>query len=436
MLVAFSGGADSTALLRALAALAPLRGIAVVAAHLDHGMDPGSARRALLAAGRCRSWHIPLTLARRPIGEHRHTGESLEEAARRVRYGFLEEVRQAAGARYVATAHHTDDQAETLLLRLSQGSGLAGLASIQAVQGNVVRPLLAVRRSSLTHTHPSDGPEPIQDPTNQDLRRPRNHLRHRILPRLEAENPGLVERLARLADRAAAARGRIEEFLTPRLSISAVADGVAVSRAALEALPPELLPWALLQIHRRAGVSYPAGAGARRELLRQLAAGGRVGCDCGRHHRWESRGSSLVLRTRGAPPESYSRFTYTFAVPGEVLLEELASRLRVGPAADGETASRRVSGNHRVELFLPLAPGDRIQVRNRLPGDRMHPDGAPGRRRLKEVLIDRRVPRHERDRLPLLVIGGQIAWVPGVAVEEGFRHPERGSRWIVEWLPV
>ena len=128
--VAFSGGADSLALLAALARVAPRHGLELLAAHLDHGLDPGSAERAAAAAELAARLGVPSVTERRPVAERAATGESPEAAARRIRYEFLEEVRRHRRARSVATAHHADDQAETVLLRAAGGSGLPGLASI------------------------------------------------------------------------------------------------------------------------------------------------------------------------------------------------------------------------------------------------------------------------------------------------------------------
>src|SRR5437763_11884254 len=214
VVVAFSGGPDSTALLWGLAALAPRLSLRLFAAHLDHAMDDGSAARAAAAArlaGRLGVPFIAAVAARRDIPG----GESREAAARRVRYGFLEEVRQAAGARWVATAHHRDDQAETVLLRLLFGSGVEGLAGIRPVQlatGAVIRPLLDAPRAELAPALaavPAAGLLPVDDPTNRDLAVPRNRVRHRLLPALagpgnppdptDPTDPDIACRLARPA---------------------------------------------------------------------------------------------------------------------------------------------------------------------------------------------------------------------------------------------
>src|SRR5436853_5830650 len=186
VVVAFSGGPDSTALLWGMSRLAPRLSLRLFAAHLDHAMDPGSAARAAAAAVLAARLGVPLIAERRDVPSARQPGESHEAAARRHRYAFLEETRQRLGARWIATAHHRDDQAETVLLRLLFGSGLAGVAGIRPVHGAVVRPLLALPRAELLAAVTAAGLTPVDDPTNRLPGVPRNRVRHQLLPALAA----------------------------------------------------------------------------------------------------------------------------------------------------------------------------------------------------------------------------------------------------------
>jgi len=438
VVAAFSGGPDSTALLWGLSRLAPRLEMRLFAVHLDHAMDTGSASRAAAAAALAGRLGVPLIAARRDVPATRLPGESGEAAARRARYEFLEETRRATGARWVATAHHRDDQAETVLLRLLFGSGIEGLAGIRPVHGAVVRPLLAVPRAELADAVTAAGLAPVDDPTNRDLGVPRNRVRHRLLPELTHEDPtdptdpsdsDLACRLARLAGRARTAGAALDRRLAGLLLAPAEGE-VAVARAAWEGLPSELRPFALAALHRRAGAPYPAGAAAGLELARQLGGRGRVACDCGDGWRWEAAGDLLILRRAQPARKPVPDFTYTLEVPGELDVPEVSVRMRldrrpVAPWMFQGSASR-------AGLALPLTEGDRVTIRNRRPGDRIHPLGAGGSRRLKEVLIDRRVPRPVRERLPLLCVGGRIAWVPGVAIEQRYRLTGHATAWVAE----
>ncbi|HKH49437.1 MAG TPA: tRNA lysidine(34) synthetase TilS, partial [Thermoanaerobaculia bacterium] len=317
VVVAFSGGPDSTALLLGLSRLQIQRlQIQITAAHLDHGLDDGSAGRAAAAARIAARLGVPFVSERRPVPDLRRPGESPEAAARRIRYGFLEEIRDRLGARYVATAHHQDDQAETVLLRLLFGSGLEGLSGIRPVHGRIIRPLLEVPRAVLREEVEAAEIAWVDDPANLDLSVPRNLVRHRLLPALTAEESSPPASLARLSDRARRASSALDRRLGDLLGMRSLDDGAVADRRALLELPEELLPFALAALHRRAGAPYPAGSAARAELLRQLGPAGteRLACDGGGGWRWEAAGGLLALR-RPRMSVKPLRFTYTLEVP-------------------------------------------------------------------------------------------------------------------------
>jgi tRNA(Ile)-lysidine synthase len=511
LVVAFSGGGDSTALLWGLAQLAPAWGIGLAAAHLDHAMDPLSGTRAAQARDLARRLGVPLVSARRrrkaagqaaaqeiagqaagreiagqaaerEIAGRGTASRGREADARRIRYEFLEEVRRRCGARYVATAHHRDDQAETVLVRLAFGSGLRGLAGIRPVAsgGTVVRPLLGLPRAILRDAVAAAGLRPAEDPGNADPRQPRSRMRHRVLPALAAARGGvqhpatpqaadgeasrqqaarqdeLVELLARLAAGARRALPILDRRLAEEIGLElggggGAVDAGAADRRRLAALPPPLLVPALVLLHHQAGIAYPASRAAAGELRLQLSgsAARRVGCDCGAGWRWNAGEETLCLR-RAAPREAAPPFTYTLEVPGSLYIPEIAATISVSerPVESCMSWLRRGAPDRAV-LALPLprtttatAPGAPrpealpapagLTVRNRRPGDRLWPLGSPGSRKLKAVLIDRRVPAERRDRLPLLCWAGEIAWVPGVTIGHRFRVAGQSRAWLAE----
>lgn len=333
LVIAFSGGPDSLALLLAASRLAPRLQLELVAAHLDHGLDAGSAAR----AARARELAAPLAASFRlgHAGE-RPPGESREAFARRVRYDFLaaaarDAARDAGQGRraFVATAHHADDQAETVLLRLLFGSGLEGLGGIAARrplplpepggQAELIRPLLGLRRAALRAAVEAAGLEPIDDPTNLDRRVPRNRVRHALLPHLAAA-ADLTEPLCRLAAAARPAAAGVAGALARRLAAAATPAGARLARPGFELLPEVLQGPALSLLHRLAGEAQPAPLEARRELLRQLARGGKVRCDCGgrggRNFYWQADRYTLELRRAAGPEPKAGQFTYTFEASG------------------------------------------------------------------------------------------------------------------------
>jgi tRNA(Ile)-lysidine synthase len=193
VVVAVSGGADSTALLHAFTRAAPRLGLELSAAHLDHGLRRSSRADATKVAALCDHVGVPLVSRRQaPAG-----GD--EESARRVRHAFLEEVAAQAGAETIALGHTGDDQAETVLLHLIRGTGLEGLAAMRVREGLRFRPLLGVwRRDTQAHClrHHLDT---VEDATNRSSRYTRNRVRGRLIPLLETFNPQVKAALTRLA---------------------------------------------------------------------------------------------------------------------------------------------------------------------------------------------------------------------------------------------
>ncbi len=422
LLVAFSGGPDSTAMLEALIRLRSGLAVRLHAAHLDHQLDADSPRRAATARHLALRLGVPFSTASTPVLLRRQRGESLEEAARRERYAYLEQTAVAIGARWILTAHHRDDQAETVLLRLRQGSGLEGLAAIRPRHGRLLRPLLEVPRSALVAALPT-----ADDPGNRDLARARNLVRHRLLPRLAEDEPDLVTLLGRVAGAVCRAQPAIDRHFERAMRPVIGKHRVTVERARLRALPADLRPAAIAFLRRLAGAPRPLSGASQRELWRQAGTTRTIGCDAGRGWRWNGSGELVTL----APvPAATPPFTYTFAVPGHCDVAEIGCRVHLRPA---EVEDWMLRGDpRRAGLALDLPTGSQVTVRNRRPGDRVHPLGAPGNRRLKELLVDRRLPRAERQRLPLLCIDGRIVWVPGVTIDEAFRlRPDRPV-WLAE----
>ncbi|MEM1177314.1 MAG: tRNA lysidine(34) synthetase TilS [Acidobacteriota bacterium] len=429
-LLAFSGGPDSTALAWAFASLQERRSLKVHLVHVDHGLDGGSADRALAAAALARRLGLPLSTERLDAAA-RPRNLSLEDWARRRRYATLRSEARRLGCDRIATGHHADDQAETVLLRLAYGTGLRGLAGIRRRHGSVIRPLLGLRRRQLEAALEELRLDASDDPTNRDTARPRNLIRHRILPEWNSRETTLVHDLGRLATSAEGAFRRLDATLTRTLRIEGLANGGSqLDRRVLGTLPYELFPHALSTLELTAEKPLPSPATARRELRRQLCSTDRVGCDAGGGWRWQADGRRLRLLP---PRKPLAEFTYTVQVPGSVSVAEIGASLRI----TGAHPERPEVADPASTVFLrpPSSAYRHVEIRNRRPGDRFHPAGRRRERRLKEVLIDRRIPRDQRDRLPLVVIDGSIAWVPTVGIDERFRPRDDEPAWLVELLP-
>ena len=308
IVVGLSGGADSVALLDALAALARRRDLHPVAAHLDHRLRPESEADVTFCRALCDGLGVPLHTAAADVeARAERDGGGLEQAARRERYAFLRRVRSETGAAAIAVAHTRDDQAETLLIRLLRGAGATGLGGMRPRVGRLVRPMLEVSRAEvLAHLCEQNLPW-REDPTNADTRFLRNRVRHELLPYLEARfNPALREGLARtarlLADEAAHL-GKEADQLLERIARTE-ADIVVLDRAGLAEAPPAVARMAVRQALRRAGGLARVRAVHVERILKlaraDAPAGRRLPLPGGREVRY--RQGELRLGPRAGPP--------------------------------------------------------------------------------------------------------------------------------------
>jgi tRNA(Ile)-lysidine synthase len=264
LVVGLSGGADSVALVDALASLRRRRGFRVVAAHLDHGLRPGAADEAAFCRELCETLGVPLRAGTADVrARARRERGGLEQAARRERYAFLRRVMDEEAAAAIAVAHTRDDQAETLLLRLLRGAGATGLAGMRPRSGDVVRPLLAVSRPEVLAHLRERGLAWREDPSNADPAHRRNRVRHELLPYLEERfNPRIRASLARtaavLADEAAHVRAEAEALLA---RIAREEGGaLALRRTPLAEAPAAVARAAIRQALLRAGGLAEVGA--------------------------------------------------------------------------------------------------------------------------------------------------------------------------------
>lgn len=251
LVVAVSGGPDSMALLHVVALLAPELGLTALAHGVDHGLRAGAADELDLAADLARSLGVPFAITRVDVSR----GGNLQARAREARFAALAEAARRAGARAIATAHHADDRAETLLIRLLRGAGPAGLAvmppraPLEGTDLELVRPLLRARRADVVAHLARHRVRFATDPSNEDPRFLRTRVRRELLPLMAELNPGIVEHLSALADQLGASAAEAEPVrglpratlvaLTKLVRSGAVKDevwlpgGLVVSRAPL-----------------------------------------------------------------------------------------------------------------------------------------------------------------------------------------------------------
>ncbi|MFA9461745.1 tRNA lysidine(34) synthetase TilS [Thiohalorhabdus methylotrophus] len=412
--IAFSGGVDSTALLAGLAALGPVRGYDLRAAHVHHGMNPEADSWARTCAETCARLGVPLEPLRW-TGEV-PSGQSPEAAARTGRYALLASV--LASGDWLLTAHQADDQAETVLMFLARGAGLDGLSGIERKRafgvGWLARPLLPFTRAELHGFVAACSLPAVADPTNRDPRLARARTRHQLLPCLrEAMGQGVAESVARSADLLQDARAVLEDAVGGHLAEvrpDAAAPGL-LDAEALRVLEPHLGRHVLRAALREADLPLPERAIL--EQVRDLAApekgSGTVVWSGGSAYR---AGSRLLL---GAAPRGGAAPGAWELAAGPLFWEPLGLTLQAelgcaeGPLPDPERGLMLDAG----------AAGSVVGLRAPWPGERVRPAGGGPDRPLRELLRAAGVPVAIRDRVPLLTDeAGRTLAVAGVATTE------------------
>jgi tRNA(Ile)-lysidine synthase len=406
VLIGLSGGADSTALTVVLAALAAEWHLDLRALHVDHRLRADSGRDAEAAQALGRRLGIPVDVVAVEV-ERRG---SLEEAARRARHAALEAHADLVAADRIALGHTADDQAETVLMRALEGCGVRGLAGIPATRGRLIRPLIGLRRPDLVAMLEREAIGWIEDPSNRDPRFLRNRIRHGALPQLAAIHGGdVVAALNRVAAQARDVVATLERQAADELARAATLGGdeITMPRTVLSSLPRGVAAEVLRQAAARLGSRAPLRAWAHRGLGRLLADPppchgfrlGAVSLEVSGALLRVARVARVGLPSRGVP------------VPGAVPLPEAGVVLE---ARLLDARGYAVPRDPRRVAFDADALASPLLVRARRRGDRFRPFGSSGERRLKAFLADAKVPRWERDSVPVIEAGGEIAWVGGL----------------------
>lgn len=407
VLVAVSGGPDSVALLSVLRALSPELGITLAVAHLNHMLRGQQAEEDLqFVAELAARWGFPFFPGRIPVAKiAEEQGGSIQTVAREVRYRFLKDTAKLAGCQKIALGHNRDDQAETVLMHFLRGSGLRGLTGIPPVRDGIfIRPLLRTSRQEIEAYLQTEGLPFRVDPSNLKTVYHRNELRLNVIPQLEKYNPALKETLARTAE----ALRADEELLTDlaRQEYAALAkttgEEINFSLQAFAGLPASLKR---RLVRLAVSSSLPYEHVEKVLLLAGRKFPGRVQLPGGW---WAERTYDTLRFTKDSREEDCNPAGQVLSVPGETAFAGGVIK------ADWRERPANLPFNEREAYFdagqVPLP----LVVRSRRPGDVIRLFGAPGRRKVKEVLIDCKIPRGERDRIPVVEAGGEILWLAGV----------------------
>jgi tRNA(Ile)-lysidine synthase len=432
VLVAVSGGPDSSALLDLLAARAPAWKLRLGLAHVDHGLRQESAQDADFVRQLAADLGLVLHTQRVDVRDlQRRWRVSIEQAGRRARYDFFQETAERHGYDRVALAHHADDGAETLLLNLLRGSGRLGLAGIAPVRdGRYIRPLIRASRADIEDYLRRRGLPALRDPTNADSSFLRNRVRHQLIPLLERDfQPQARAVLGRTAEILREEEDWLEglvQILLRQVMVACQAGRLTLAADALRELPlaaQRRVVRAALQLLQknlqRIGFVHIEQI---LNLVRRRSPAGPLHLPANVRVRRQADHVLIIRDGAGPPPQDQAIMDYAYEVAGcgALTIRETGDSVVLSEIA-GDAVQDRGAGDP-LTAFLDLGAVEfPVTVRNLRAGDRFAPLGAGGTQKLKKFFIDRKVPRGQRRRCPLLVSRGRVLWVAGHRIDHSAR---------------
>ncbi len=446
VVIGVSGGPDSLALLHVLSALQSELGISLHVAHLNHQLRGAESEAdAKFVALLARQFGLNATIGARDVAAFARAEHlSVEEAARNARYAFLSEVAQRVRARVIAVAHNADDQVETVLMHFLRGSGLAGLCGMpyqfpipnSQFPITLARPLLDVPRSEIEAYCKEQGLAPRLDASNADTTFFRNRLRHQVLPYLETLNPNIKEILLRTSHVAADDYAFLQDQVDEAY--------IRLANRENDTVALQLSEWRELPVALQRGTLREAVRVLRRDLrdfnwehveaARQVALTGHTGAVA-----TLPRGLALVVDYKRLVigPAAQLRSGAVPVVPKVPQLNVESLVVNVPGVTDlpgsdwyvrADYTDERSNGGPRSRWTALLdadACRGRLVLRRRHPGDRFQPQGLGGHvKLLTEFMIDNKIPRAARERLPILVVDDRVLWVCGWRLDERARVTE------------
>lgn len=416
IIVAVSGGIDSVVLLDLLAHLKPAWGWELIIAHVDHKARPDSNLDAVFVAKLADQYKLPFHL-----GQLSTTSKS-EASMRQGRYDFLESIRRGEGADLIVTAHHGDDRIETAALNLIRGADRSGIVALQSLRGHVARPLLSYSRGDILTYATMHKLDYRDDPTNSSPRYRRNVLRHQVLAQAPVTDPHYRTNLLSKLDQLQKMNTKIDyglDRLADQLCDRIEPDEIVISRVGFAKLPDIVKLNLFVHLVKKIDPSI--------ELT-------RANIDVALNFNAIARtGSARELRSGLKISRSYDTLVVSRKPDRENKADGLRTHLlRAGSRLSyGDFILHHGGSPSSAVASVKLLPTE-VYIRSWQPGDRIYPTGMTGSRKLQDIFVDTKIPRHARALWPVVVNrANQVMWVPRLAVDRRFSGSSEGSITLV-----
>jgi tRNA(Ile)-lysidine synthase len=425
VLAGVSGGPDSVALLHGLSMLSQQLEIEVFAAHLDHMIRGEESREdARFVENLCQTLGIYCIKEMVDVPKYTEiSGLSTEEAARVVRYEFFNRAAASVGAFKVALGHNLDDQAETVMMRVIRGTGLKGLGGIEPVRDKrFIRPLIEVSRNEIeTYLH-QNGIEYRTDSTNLKPDYRRNSIRLKLLPFIEREyNPNIKRVVANMSEVLRWDIDFIENAADTAYNEAIMKSEHGSVIIALDSVLKAPLAISTRMVRKACGQAIGGLKDIELVHIKQILNFARsrgTGRMTQLPHGLSIRKQGCCLIFSKATKQPVGDFEYTLSIPGSVVVYESGVRISADVIVTSEKDQKTPPGVLREYIDFGKISTSKLLVRNRRPGDRFSPLGLNGYKKLKDFLIDLKVPVDERDKIPLVTDGENILWVVGYRISD------------------
>lgn len=443
ILAGVSGGPDSLCLFHLLLSLRRELQIEVFAGHLNHGFRPEAEHELDYVRALARQWEVPFFGSRIDTPAYRQqTGLSAQEAARYCRYRFLMKGAEHFGANKIATGHHCDDQVETVLLNIIHGAGLDGLAGIKPCRlwkgVAIIRPLLESSKDDINNYCREHAIEPVCDESNLKTIYRRNKVRLELIPYLEKElNPRIGNAVLRLSSLAAEDNEYMEKTARHYLNLNSCKQGkekILLKTGALSGLALSIQRRVLRAAWQKINRGLPAALNAGHiDAIIQLYQKGHTGKEVtlpGEKKAYMVHNGLIISAQKCYPATNTYSESVMLKVPG---ITSLPGTEMVFEADLQDPGDLKWPPDKKKEAYLDYEKLNLpLSVRYRRKGDKFKPLGMGGRKRkLKDIFIDEKVPRQERDTYPLVAAGDKIVWVTGLAVSHVCRVTDNTGQVLV-----
>lgn len=435
LVAAVSGGPDSMAMLHVIGQLTRDWGVKIHVAHFNHMFRGKEAEEeAHFVSLSAREMGLDCTVETVDVPAYLEKNNlSPEEGARNLRYDFLRRVAFTQKADFIMTAHHANDQAETVLLHLLRGAGPEGLAAISPREGNLIRPMLAVTKEEIINYCRENNLAYRLDPTNNQDIYTRNQIRLNLIPALRQFNPRIVSALAKTADICREDHDLLKEITQEalkKINVSFQDQKVMLDKQEFASFHPALKRRVIRQIIDDFTGFQGYLSFAHTDEILALKPGKEL-CLPGPIYAKNAQGQLIFSKVKESRERIKNVAPLRLNVPGNTYVPELNIKVDIEIVDSADLAAAPLSKGKYVQYFNQKILGGELWVRNRLPGDRFRPKGMRGTKKLKDFMIDEKIPLRERREIPLILAGNEIIWLVGYRTGEAAKISVQDEKIVI-----